>query len=162
MRKFLFGKGGFTIIELMVTLVLIGIVSASLCTVLYGNWSSYDREISAADRQLEVRTAIDKIVRDIRESEDITVNADSLVLTLEGVNVVYQINDNNNLTRQEGDQPARVLCEYVDRGNSGFQWSGPKSVDIDIQLVQPEKIFNRSGAKEVEARLRCSAQRRHL
>lgn len=165
MKKAGFKKDGMTIIEVIVTLAVIGIVSTFLYTVLHGNWIGYNREILAADLQFEARTAVDKITKDIREAENVVLDTQephSLTLTLAGVNVVYAINANNQLTRQVGTQPVRVLCENVNQQNSGFRWSGPRAIDIDIQLVQPERIFNSDGTKEMKVNLSSSAQRRNL
>ena len=158
----LFRKKGLTIVEMVVVVAVSGVALTFLTTVLYGNWIGYSREILAADRQFEARVALDKISRDIRESENVILDPNSLTLTLSGVDVVYQINNNGQLTRQEGSDPVRILCEHVKQDESGFQWSGPKAIDIDIQLVQPEGVFNSGGTKNVVVKLQSNVQRRHL
>lgn len=160
MKRAWFEKNGITIVEVIVTLAVIGIVSTFLYTVLYANWIGYNREIISADLQFDARLAMDKLTKDIMRAETIALdpqNLHALTLTMPGgVNVVYQINSSNQLTRKVDIGSENVLCENVDGTRSGFSWSGPRSIFIDIQLAQSEKVFTKGKIQNVEVKLRSN------
>jgi prepilin-type N-terminal cleavage/methylation domain-containing protein len=62
------GEGGFTLIELMIAAAVLGLVMAGLLSVLSGSQRAYTRGSNTSDAQQTVRTAIERIAKEIREA----------------------------------------------------------------------------------------------
>ena len=159
-------RGAFTLIEVILVLAILMPVFMTMHLVFDSNWISYNRELIAIAQQSVVRSAIEKIVEDIRESDDLEVHSikpSYIKLTLKNSDeVIYKINASGKLTKKVNGGTEKTLCEDVDADNSVFKWAGARSVDIEIKLVKDEGIYARRGPMPVEMELFSSAQRRNL
>ncbi|HXK08003.1 MAG TPA: prepilin-type N-terminal cleavage/methylation domain-containing protein, partial [Vicinamibacteria bacterium] len=59
------GERGFTLVELLVAITITLVVSASIYGLLSAGQNAFRREPSLADRQQNIRIAMDSIARDI-------------------------------------------------------------------------------------------------
>lgn len=163
-------RGGFTLIELIVVIVLIGIFFSFFCMVFFGNWIAYNREILQIDLQFEARQALAKICKHIRNSDAVTIlDPQSFdILDIEKIDEETSVEKTTSYRIQQGQiiysvdgGPEIVLCQNIDKANSKFSWSGPKSIAIVITLRQSEGIFTGGGVREVCVNLRSDVQRRN-
>ena len=62
------GAGGFTMIELVISAAVLGVVMAGLLALLMASRDAYSRGISAIDAQQNARVALERMAIDIREA----------------------------------------------------------------------------------------------
>jgi prepilin-type N-terminal cleavage/methylation domain-containing protein len=153
---------GLTLVEILVSIVIIGIVMGMVYLTLESNWRGADRAIIAADIQFDARRAMDMIIRDIRQSDDITALApNTLTLTIGAIAVTYNVNADNELIRTQGGVPA-VLCSNIDPATVMFAFQGARGIDIHINILQAERVSTGAGARHVVSELRSTVQRRNI
>ncbi|MFC1808420.1 PilW family protein, partial [Candidatus Omnitrophota bacterium] len=130
-------RSGMTLVEILIAVAVIGVLSISLHATFNIGLRSLNRETLALDMQNELRYAMKRLAQDIRESENVILADKLLTLTLDGVDIVYQIHaDNNQLTRGEVDcLDPEVLLANVLVCDSKFSWYGDRSIDIDLRVV---------------------------
>ena len=68
---------GFSLIEMMVVVVILGVIVLALVTFFTGGTKSWVAGQSQLKAQREARQAIDQMVREIREGNEIMSNSDS-------------------------------------------------------------------------------------
>ena len=158
MKSAISKNNAITLIEMLIVTALIGIVATMAFRILGLNWSTYSRQLIAAELQSGARSAMDKIARDFREAADTTVSGHTLTLTSPiGSTIVYQIAD-DKLQRNSG-----TLCADVDMTSSGFSWSptGSRSVDVKLHLSRRRDVFTAFyGDEDVNVALETTLQRR--
>lgn len=154
-----FNKKGISIIEVMVSVAIVGVVMGLIYTTLYSNWRGYNRALIAANMQFEARRAMGQISRDIRQSEGVAVTPNRLGLTVQGVNIIYDIAA-NTLTKQTGAGPARIFCENIDNTDPVFSLNGARAIDVSIRIVQSEGLLLRGGQADIVFELSSTIQRR--
>ena len=62
------GEGGFTMIELMISAAVLGVVMAGLLGLLTASRDAYSRGTSAIDAQQNARVALERMAKEIREA----------------------------------------------------------------------------------------------
>ena len=72
---------GFSLIEMMVVLVILGLIGIGLVTFFTGGARSWIAGQSQLKAQREARQAIDQMVREIREGKNITTGSDTSITT---------------------------------------------------------------------------------
>jgi len=73
-------KDGFSLIELMVVVVLIGLIVLGLVTFFTGGARSWIIGQSQLKAQREARQAMDSMVREIREGSEVTTDTDIKII----------------------------------------------------------------------------------
>src|SRR5262245_1426855 len=68
MRSLVFGKGGFTLTELLVTMAIVGVVIGGLSIMITTGQRQYMMGAGQVEAQQNVRIAFDRMVREIREA----------------------------------------------------------------------------------------------
>jgi len=102
---------GFSLIEMMVVVVILGLIVLGLVTFFTGGAKSWVAGQSQLKAQREARQAIDRMVREIRHGELITddsINNISIdIPALEGTgseyNVTYNFSGNTNTISRDGN-----------------------------------------------------------
>ena len=99
MKNIFRNKKGFSLIEMMVVVVILGLVVLALVTFFTGGTISWMAGQSQLKAQREARQAIDRMVREIRHGEVITAGTNnSITLTIpalgsdDAYNVTYSWN----------------------------------------------------------------------
>lgn len=94
---------GFSLIELMVVVVILGIIVLGLVTFFTGGAKSWVAGQSQLEAQRNARQAMDRMVREIREASKITISNDTKIVfdTPWETSITYEllintINRNNN------------------------------------------------------------------
>ena len=62
------GEGGFTLIELMISAAILGLMMAGLLGLLTASRNAYSRGSSTIDAQQNARLALDRMGKEIREA----------------------------------------------------------------------------------------------
>jgi prepilin-type N-terminal cleavage/methylation domain-containing protein len=91
-------KKGFSLIELIVVMVLIGVIFTIGFSIYHFSSQVYGRETNDTLTQADLRTAISVITKDIRKhsGDSITVSGDSISIGSSGN--VYALNSDGGLT----------------------------------------------------------------
>ena len=144
-------KKGFTLVEILVSTAILGIIMAGLVMVLIVADKTYNTDMGLLDLQQQARQAMDGMVREIRRAKEETdrpigVSSDSItfyILTYPGIN--YSRDTGNRIIRtypagstNPGDQ--RVLANNI--GALTFCWRHGATCDS-----------NRSDSNTIEIRL---------
>ena len=62
------GEGGFTLMELMISVAILGLVMAGLLGLLTASRDAYSRGSSTIEAQQNARLALDRMGKEIREA----------------------------------------------------------------------------------------------
>ena len=81
-KKILYQKGGFSLIELMIVVVLIGLIVLGLVAFFTGGARSWIIGQSQLKAQREARQAMDSMVREIREGNSIVSGSTATNITI--------------------------------------------------------------------------------
>lgn len=84
-------QDGFTLMELLAALTILGFVIAALYSFYFAGLSSFNRGIAQMDGQQSARVAMDKMVRELLYAVSIEIRAeDEIRFRLKGDNKVYR------------------------------------------------------------------------
>jgi len=109
---------GFSLIEMMVVVVILGLIVLGLVTFFTGGTKSWVAGQSQLKAQREARQAIDRMVREIREASEVTTNTDTKIIfnTPWETGVTYELSGNtinrnsnpliNNVSNLDFDYPS--------------------------------------------------------
>lgn len=82
MIKLISNKKGFSLIEMMVVVVILGLMVLGLVTFFTGGVKSWVAGQSQLTAQRNARQAMDRMVREIREGENFAIGADNDSVTI--------------------------------------------------------------------------------
>ena len=139
---------GFSLIEMMVVVAILGLIVLGLVTFFTGGARSWIAGQSQLKAQREARQAIDRIVREIREGNEIKSNSDSYSVTvyipsfpLEGIDERYVFYALSGTTMQRDGNPlidnvlkitGETIFEYYN--NSGTEVPSPDATVSKIHI----------------------------
>jgi len=79
-KEFFNENNGFSLIEMMVVVVIIGLIVLGLVTFFTGGAKSWVAGQSQLEAQRNARQAMDIMVREIREASEVTTNDDTKII----------------------------------------------------------------------------------
>ena len=133
MRKLHKGQRGFTLIEIVMVVVLIGIISggitAAISQILTINHSASNHMIAVR----QVQQAGKEVSKDTLQSQNVTLDSgdSGFPLTLawtdwedEANQVTYNITSDNELQRSHNVDGVRVIAQYIDPDQTSFVQTG--------------------------------------
>jgi len=134
MKHYKLNQKGFSLIEMMVVVVILGLIVLGLVTFFTGGAKSWVAGQSQLEAQRNARQAMDIMVREIREASEITTNNDTEIIfdTPWVTGITYKLLNNtinrnnipliNNVSNLDFDYPSlskvHILLE-VDVDNDG-------------------------------------------
>jgi prepilin-type N-terminal cleavage/methylation domain-containing protein len=135
-------QSGYTMLELLIGIMLLGIISGGITTFIYQIIDTYNRSTSRMTAVKEVENAIHSISRDVQMAQIIstdTSDPSGLPLTLTWVDwdnttysVIYSVQD-DQLTRTMNSGTATVMVSHLDI---------PQTVcHYDVDTILNRKIF---------------------
>lgn len=120
MTKKKIDKNGFTLIELMVVVVILGLITLGAVTFFSGgirSWISGQFQLAA---QRDARIALDRMVKEIREGDELDNNSDSdtiiinyNVLSEDTLTYSWPGTSGESLTRKSGTGPSAAFLDNV-------------------------------------------------
>jgi len=111
--KIFSNKHGFTLIELMIVVVILGLITLGAVTFFGGgmrSWISGQFQLAA---QRDARIALDRMVKEIREGDEINDNSDSDTIIVD-----YNILSKDTLTYSWSGTPGHSLTRKSGAGTS--------------------------------------------
>jgi len=135
--KNIFGnKKGFSLIEMMVVVVILGVIVLALVTFFTGGTKSWVAGQSQLKAQREARQAIDRMVREIREGNEIKSNSDSYSVTvyippfpLEGIDERYVFYALSGTTMKRDGNP--LIDNVQINGESIFKYYNNDGTEVN-------------------------------
>ena len=141
--KNIFGnKKGFSLIEIMVVVVILGLVILALVTFFTGGTISWMAGQSQLKAQREARQAIDRMVREIREASDIKASSTSSEINFNtpwSTNLKYSWLGNKWDPILEGTNPLinnvqSLTFTYFDNSGNSVDPVSASKVHIDLKV----------------------------
>lgn len=138
-------KNGFTLIELMVVVVILGLITIGLTTLFGGGMRSWISGQFQLEAQRNTRIALDRMVKEIREGDSIDNSSDSNTITvdfivLENPSVTYDWSGTSgeSLTRNTAPFLDNVhFLEFIYLNSAGIivtNESNASKILINIQV----------------------------
>ncbi|HDP16418.1 MAG TPA: prepilin-type N-terminal cleavage/methylation domain-containing protein, partial [Candidatus Omnitrophica bacterium] len=132
-------KKGFSLIELMIAVLIFSILLGATYSILSMSRASFQTGDIQLAVQQEVRKAMDKVAREIREASSVNLST-AYPFTIWGEKIKYEVADNQLLREVEGQSPS-VLANNV----SGIEFTLFGGDIVYITLVsQKTTVFGRS------------------
>lgn len=139
------GERGMTLVELIVTLAIIGVIMLPISLMLYVGYQSSFTENEATIANEQARTAMDRMMNDLRKYDfdnssynekgvlNKHVKDNQLIINDD---LVYSYDNEGNLSRND-----QVICQQVSYFTAREYYDGTSSNIIEITLaVQPKNI----------------------
>jgi len=127
---------GFSLIEMMVVVVILGVIVLALVTFFTGGTKSWVAGQSQLKAQREARQAIDRMVREIREGNEIMSNSDSYSVTvyippfpLEGIDERYVFYALSGTTMKRDGNP--LIDNVQINGESIFKYYNNDGTEVN-------------------------------
>jgi len=120
MKKYLFSKNGFTLIELMVVVAVLSLIIIGTVTFFGGgvrSWISGQYQLQA---QRDARMRLDQMVKEIREGDEIddtsdnnTIKINYTILSKDSIIYSWSGNSGDSLTQKIGDGSHQPFLDNV-------------------------------------------------
>lgn len=132
---------GFTLVEMLTVLAVIGIGMGLFYSVFYLNWSSFEKQLALIDLGQEANRIIETISFDGRIISDIDVAEDSKTVNLTSrdldgnilSSITYVITGQGQICRD-----GQILSENIEFDNSSFTKVGNSLV---VELLLTDDVF---------------------
>ena len=153
-------KKGFTLIEIVVVLAIIGIAIGLFYSIFYLNWSSFEKQLALVDLGQEADKIMEMISLDGRLVTNIQVSEGNKITTLTLMDLEGNIIDIITYTITEKGQIQRneeVLSENIEFDDSLFRRVGSSLV---VELLLQDYVFGQDVQLPIETQIfpRNSAQ----
>ncbi len=119
-------KRGFSLVELLIVLIIIGIGIAMFYSTLYVNWTSFEKQVSSIDLQMEADKISEVISDDGRYAKTFSVLSGGKQAHFEfpdSTTVDYFLTPQGQIQRSLNGAAAYNVSEFVDYNNSLFKMS---------------------------------------
>ncbi len=136
-------KRGFTLLEILVVIAMLGVVSGVIYTVWYTNWISSEDRISRASMWEEANIIIETLTADVRYSKDIIITGGNKIASINnslGVLVAtYTITAGGKFQLTKGGV-TQDLSSHINVSRSSFTSQG-RGLRLQLGLDYP--LYNR-------------------
>lgn len=138
-------RGGFTLVELITVLVIIGIGIGLFYAVLFVNWNAYETHLTLIDLQMDADTIIEMISFDGKYARQITVSGNWKSVTFQFPDpaaepaITYSFIMPNQLQKTVSSNTA-VISSYVVFADSSFR---PLGNLLEVNLVLADAVFGK-------------------
>ena len=133
---------GFSLIEMMVVVVILGLIVLGLVTFFTGGAKSWVAGQSQLEAQRNARQAMDRMVREIREASDIMASSTSLEINFNtpwSINLKYSWSGNKWEPIYKGtnlliNNVQSLTFTYFDSNGSSVTPENASKVHIDLKV----------------------------
>lgn len=135
----------FTLVEVLLSVAILAIISAAVITVMQVGWLSYDGNIAQVSIQQNARLAMQRMVKELRQStqQDIPSDLSSITFDTLSLNSVEYYLDGgaNSALREYPSGTTQILGNYItdlsfccshDAGICDDDCSGPDWLEIIV------------------------------
>jgi prepilin-type N-terminal cleavage/methylation domain-containing protein len=131
-------QSGFTLIELIIVILILGILASASSNILYTGFNSYFVEKDFINANWQANVALERMTRDlhvIRSQNDFTTNTTSTVLEFynlpNGTKIKYSLDPSNSLLqRNEANGTTQVLAFGVNSINFTYHQSDGSQINL--------------------------------
>ena len=149
-------ENGFTLVELIVTIVLVGIVGTFTTLFMYTGLNAYMRTKDTAEGALKAQIALNRISMELRDIDEIdaftantTIDYGSSTLlgdrqiTYDGAADTISMDINGNVNVLLDDvQSFTMTAAYADLNNSGDGNNEVEAIDVSFTVGEIGRPFN--------------------
>lgn len=126
-------KQGFTLVELITVLAIIGIGMALFYSTLFVNWVSLEKQLSLIDLQMEADKIIEMLSFDGKFAQQFTATGSQVTFSYPSSSpITYTITSAGELEKTDASGTS-VISEYIDNTNSSFVQAG-NSLQVNLTL----------------------------
>jgi prepilin-type N-terminal cleavage/methylation domain-containing protein len=131
---------GFTLVEVLVTVTLLGMIGAAVIGAAYVSLRSYNTSYNSTDEGRQARLAMERIVRDLRIAKSVTISSDpNALLTYRCYNdtadrQIY-VGEDNRLYLDDGAEIRALTRLAVNGFNCGYNPDDTGNATIDITIT---------------------------
>jgi len=146
---------GFTLIEILVVLLILGIMIGALFMVLNSGDIAFSVDMGMLDIQQQARQGMDAVARELRQAEDVTVSveddsSDRITFnTASATGVIFYRDNNNRLLREYPAGTIKVLANNITRFKCAL--SGTL---LEIQLRTDKTVRQKAVSFSLAERIR--------
>jgi len=142
-------SSGFTMIELVVAIVIVGVIASLLVIYIMGSTEAFSRVQSRKSLIIDATTSLNKFTRESALTHSILTASGTnfrFTTTLDTNLVVdYEINNDDTFTRQLGGGNKELLARDIDFNNSFFMYFDVNdNVATPIRRIRLSLLFTRN------------------
>ena len=146
MNKRYFKKDGFTLIEAIVTMVVLSMVAFSVMHLLVEGFRVWTENKDLLELRADGRAALNRLTVEFREAETVNLqDAQTLVFEADIFDdgdwrrLVYSLSNGRLMRRVINEPPIRAICENVSALT--FTWNAPL-LTVDMTLSKQDDTVN--------------------
>jgi len=138
---------GFTLVELITVIAILGIGMGLFYSIFYLNWTSFEKQLTLNDLVQEADRIMERISFEVKGAYQIDVSDDKTVsLTYaNGAIVSYTINDQGQILRNN-----QILSEYINSNSSSF---AEVSNSLVVELLLEDDVLGQVVQLPVETQI---------
>jgi len=132
------GESGFTLVELMITVALLGIGLAFITTMYLQGWRAFKRNYTDLTTQRDGRIAVDRMVQGIRQAKPMSVTVNNITgeAWFSRINFTH-IKEQQWSFWKQGDK----LYQCVD-GSTGFMCDGVEALQFTYPAFGDYRVMD--------------------
>ncbi|MGI6453325.1 MAG: hypothetical protein ACOX0E_07685 [Syntrophomonadaceae bacterium] len=130
---------GATLAEMVVALALAAVVALGIIGVFWTSSRAFAYQAEISEIQYMVRISMQKIVNDIREASEISIDGHDLMLNSESGSVLYRYDDNKDQIIRNGVPISEKISMIKFSYRSGM-------VEVTIQAETNGRVYSLKGA----------------
>ncbi|MBU0530030.1 type II secretion system GspH family protein [bacterium] len=149
MRKIVQNRNlkGFTLIELIVAMVIVGVIASLLVVFLMNSMNAFNRVSTRKSLILDASSSIQRFSREVSATYNIVFAGSKLfqftTTTFDTLNVLeYEINTDGTLTRRFSGGNKELIAQNINYSNSNFTYYNVNDViGIPIRRIRLTLLF---------------------
>jgi len=131
-------KKGFSLIEMMVVVVILGLIVLGLVTFFTGGAKSWVAGQSQLEAQRNARQAMDRMVREIREGSSIVSGSNATSITIDYLDSFGKSAVNYNLTGSVISRDSNVFIDNVQTFNFTYPDASKVHILLEVDVDEDE------------------------